>query len=155
MKHRIDVREAVVFGALLVLAVVGRWAEPAWNFTPLAAATAMGGFYFRHWLPAALLPAAALAVSDLWLPRHDSLAVLVSVHLMAALPLVLGRVARRGDVRQRIACCGLCGVVPATAFFLVTNLAVWAFQPYYAKTVAGLLHCYERGLPFYRTMLAG
>ena len=33
-------RELAVFGLLLALGVIGRWAQPTWNFTPLAAVTA-------------------------------------------------------------------------------------------------------------------
>jgi len=50
---------------------------------------------------------------------------------------------------------GLCGLVPATAFFLVTNFAVWMFKSTYAASFEGLLSCYAAGLPFYRWMLAG
>jgi hypothetical protein len=49
----------------------------------------------------------------------------------------------------------MCGFVPATAFFVVTNFAVWASKSLYAPTWAGLLDSYVHGLPFYRTMLAG
>jgi hypothetical protein len=45
--------------------------------------------------------------------------------------------------------------VPATAFFLVSNFAVWAFQSDYEKSLAGLAHCYAAAVPFYRWMLAG
>ena len=119
--------EACVFGALLALAVVGRWAEPAWHFTPLAAVTAFGGYYFRHWLPALLLPSAALALSDLGLPAHDNFPVLLTVHLMMALPLVLGRVVRSGERQGRPAQhmalgWALCGFLPATAFDMIKPL---------------------------------
>jgi len=77
------------------------------------------------------------------------------VHLMAVVPLALGRAARRSDGFQCAMFWGLCGVVPATAFFFVTNFAVWASKSMYAGTAAGLLDCYVRALPFYRTMLAG
>jgi hypothetical protein len=148
-------REAFVFFLLLAFGVVGRWAEPAWNFTPLAAVTAMGAYYFRGWLPAVLLPASLLVISDLLLLPHDSLMVQASVHLMAIVPLALGRAARSTQGWRRVACWGLCGFLPATAFFLATNFAVWAFNRYYAMTTAGLVECYVRALPFYRTMLAG
>ena len=49
----------------------------------------------------------------------------------------------------------VCGLVPATLFFLVSNFAVWAFQSDYAKTWAGLVQCYWAAIPFYRWMLSG
>jgi hypothetical protein len=153
--NRDTLRELLVFSLLLAFGVVGRWADHAWNFTPLAAVTALGAVYFRSWLPALLLPSAVLAASDLLLPSHDSGVVQVSVHVMALVPLALGRAARHSEGWRKAAYWGACGFVPATAFFLVTNFAVWAFKSSYAPTLAGLAECYVRGLPFYRTMLAG
>ena len=148
-------RDLLVFALLLAFGIVGRWAQPAWNFTPLAAVTALGAFYFRSWMPAVLLPSALLIVSDFLLPSHDSWQVQVAVPLSAIIPLALGRAARRTDGWRRGACWAMCGFVPATVFFVVTNLAVWASKSLYAPTVAGLVECYVKGLPFYRTMLAG
>jgi hypothetical protein len=148
-------RDLLVFSLLLAFGVLGRWAQPAWNFTPLAAVTALGAFYFRSWLPAILLPSAMLAISDLVLPMHDSRPVLVAVHLSAIFPLVLGRTVRGVEGWRRALAWGLCGFVPATAFFLVTNFAVWASKSMYEPTLAGLVDCYTKALPFYRTMLAG
>lgn len=153
--NRDTLRDLTVFALLLAFGVLGRWAQPAWNFTPLAAVTALGAFYFRGWLPAVLLPATMLIVSDFLLPSHDSWQVQVAVHLSAIIPLALGRAARRTDGWRRVACWAMCGFVPATAFFLVTNLAVWTSKSLYAPTVAGLVDCYVKALPFYRTMLAG
>lgn len=144
-----------VFALLLAIGVVGRWAEPTWNFTPLAAVTVLGGFYFRRTFVAVLLPVSVLAISDLLLPVHDNVAVMVAVHAMMVLPLVLGRLARRSKGWHRSAYWGLCGIVPATAFFLVTNFAVWAFKSNYETSLAGLAACYAAGVPFYRAMLAG
>jgi hypothetical protein len=148
-------RELVVFMLLVLFGVLGRWAQPAWNFTPLAAIAAIGGFYFRGWLPAIMVPWTMLAVSDVVLPAHDNLTVRVSVFAMSLLPVVLGRAARNAGGWRRALAWGLCGFVPATAFFLVTNFAVWASKSLYEPTLAGLAECYVRALPFYRTMLAG
>jgi hypothetical protein len=150
-----SLRDLLVFSLLLAFGVVGRWADHAWNFTPLAAVTALGAFYFRSWAPAVLLPSAVLVVSDLFLPSHDSWLVQVSVHAMAVIPLVLGRAARNAEGWRRGAFWGMCGFVPATTFFFATNFAVWASKSMYAPTVAGLIDCFVQGLPFYRTMLAG
>jgi hypothetical protein len=148
-------RDLLVFVSLLAFGVAGRWAAPAWNFTPLATVTALAAWYYRSLLPALVLPSALLAITDLALPSHNSGLVQLSVHAMAIVPLLLGRAARRSEGWRRVACWGLCGVVPATAFFLVTNLAVWASRSLYPATLGGLIECYVQALPFYRTMLAG
>lgn len=148
-------RELTVFGLLLAIGIAGRWAQPTWNFTPLAAVTIVGGFYFRHLLPAVLLPVTILAVSDLLLPVHDSMAVMICVHLMMILSLWLGRGSRGAEGLEAVKRFGMCAVIPSSAFFLVTNFAVWAVHSSYEKTLAGLAACYAAGLPFYRWMLAG
>ena len=153
--NRATLRELTVFSLLLTLGVLGRWAEPTWNFTPLAAVTILGGYYFRQLLPAILLPVGILAVSDLQLPSHDNWFVQTTVYLMMIVPLWLGRRTRDTEGWHRAASWTLCGVVPATAFFLVTNFAVWAFQSDYSSSLSGLVACLAAGIPFYRMMIAG
>jgi len=153
--NRETLREFCLFVVLLALGIVGRLAEPAWNFTPLAAVTAMGAYCFRIWLPAILLPVALLTISDLALLPHDSGWVQASVLVMAVVPLALGRAARGAQGWRAVGFWAVCGVLPATAFFVVTNFAVWAARSMYAANAAGLMECYVRALPFYRTMLAG
>lgn len=149
-------RELLAFTLLMALGVLGRWAQPAWNFTPLAAIAALGGYYFRGWLPTVLLPWAMLTISDLVLLPHDNLWATLAVFAMALVPAAIGRSARAAGSAWRSAVCwGLCGFVPATLFFVVTNFAVWASKSLYLPTLAGLVECYARALPFYRTMLAG
>lgn len=41
------------------------------------------------------------------------------------------------------------------SFFVVSNFAVWACWNMYPKTLAGLMACYDAGLPFFRRGLAG
>lgn len=155
MTNRDTFRDLTIFSLLVAIGVVGRWAQPDWNFTPLAAITILGGYYFRLLLPAVLLPVTVLAVSDLVLPTHDSLAVQIAVHAMMILPVVLGRGMRNAEGKTRIALGAACGLVPATAFYLVTNLVHWAATGMYAKSLSGLAACYVAGVPFYRSMLVG
>jgi hypothetical protein len=148
-------RDLFVFALLVVFGVAGRWLQPAWNFTPLVAATALGGFYFRSWAATLAMPLATLAISDLGLAPHDNAAVQASVYAMTVLPAALGRLARRVSGWRRLACWTACSFVPATAFFLVTNFVGWATGGLYERTWAGLAECFAMALPFYRTMLAG
>ena len=150
-----NLKELSFFVLLLAIGVAGRWASPAWNFTPLAAVTIFGGFLFRRTLVAILLPVTILAVSDLFLPVHDNLGVMITVHAMMIVPLMLGRWVRGKEGVKQAVCWGVCGLVPATTFFLTTNLAVWAFKSAYEPTLAGLAACYAAGIPFFRAMLVG
>ncbi len=148
-------RELLVFAVLVAFGVLGRWAQPTWNFTPLAAVAAMGGYYFRSRVPALLLPVAMLVVSDIVLAPHDNLWVLLSVYAASTFPMMLGRTSGRVDGWRRAACWGLCGLGSAPVFFAVTNFAVWATKSDFAPTLAGLKACYIAAIPFYRPMLAG
>lgn len=153
--NRENMRELTVFALLLAIGVVGRWYELAWNFTPLAAVTILGGYYFRQTLAAVLLPMAVLTVSNTILPAYSHWQVQLSVYAMMLVPLYLGRAARGAEGWQQAKHFALCGFIPATLFFAVTNFAVWACSPMYQKTLSGLLSCYAAGVPFYRWMLAG
>ena len=105
---------------------------------------------------AALVPIAILAVSDLLLPAYNSLLVMLATYAVMAVPVWFGRMLRGEHRGWRLA--GrylLCGLVPATLFFVVSNFAVWAFQSDYEKSLAGLAQCYAAAVPFYRWMLAG
>ena len=155
MTKQDTLRDVSVFFLLLAIGVMGRWVQPDWNFTPLMAVTVLGGFYFRSLWTAVLLPVGILTISDLALDAHDNFAVQLSVTLMTIVPLALGRWAR-GNAGWRLVGHGaLCGLVPATAFFVVTNFVHWAATSMYEHTWAGLLNCYAAAVPFYRTMLAG
>ncbi len=153
--NRDTARELTVFTLLLAIGVVGRWCAPAWNFTPLAAVTVLGGYYFRNMLPAVLLPVGVLTISNTLLPTYPHWQVHAAVYGVMLVPLALGRSARAARGSQAAKQFALCGFVPATLFFVVTNFAVWAFTPYYAKTLAGLANCYWMAVPFYRWMLFG
>jgi hypothetical protein len=155
MKNRDCVRDLTVFALLTAIGVVGRWAQPDWNFTPLMAVTVLGGFYFRSALTAALLPVGILTISNLALDAYDSLAVQASVYAMMIVPVLLGCSARGKAGWQLAGASALCGILPATTFFIVTNFVHWAATSMYEHTWAGLLNCYVAALPFYRTMLVG
>lgn len=148
-------RDAAVFALLVAIGVVGRLGQPEWNVTPLAATALLAGFYFRHAAAAVLVPMVSMTISNLVLPAHTHLGVVASVYLSMTVPALLGRVLRAGSGPAWLAKLGLCTLAPATVFFAVTNLAVWAFQSDYAKTLDGLALCYARALPFYGRMLAG
>ena len=46
-------------------------------------------------------------------------------------------------------------LVSSSVFFIVTNFAVWAFSPMYAKTFEGLVLCYTMAIPFFQNTIAG
>lgn len=146
-----------VFGLLIAIAVVGRVGQPAWNFTPLAAAALFAGRYFERLGVAVAVPLAALLISDLAAPTHISFAVMLTVYAAMAAPAFLGRLLRRlpASGSARVVRWAVCLLGPSALFYLTTNLAVWLFQSDYPRTAAGLVDCYVAAAPFYRNMLAG
>jgi hypothetical protein len=149
---RQNVQDLLVFAMLVAIGVAGRLGQPEWCFTPTAAAAVFAGFYFSRLAVAALVPVAILGISDQWLPAHDSVPVMLATYGVMTLPVWVGRLLRRGVTALRLAVCGL---LPATVFWLTTNFAVWAFQNYYERSLGGLVECYLAAVPFYRWMLAG
>lgn len=151
-----NVQDLLVFCLLIGIGVAGRLGEPTWCFTPTAAAAIFAGMYFARWPIAVLVPLTILAISDLMLPAHNSVPVLICTYAIMILPVGLGRLQRGEQSRWRsIVKWMVFGFVPATLFYLVTNFAVWAFQSDYEKSLAGLAQCYLAAVPFYRWMLAG
>jgi hypothetical protein len=146
----------MVFSMLVAIGVAGRWGQPQWSVTPLAAAALFAGFYFTQRWMAILVPVVILSISNLALPQYDSLPVMVSVYLAMTIPVLLGELLRRFQTWPALAVTGpLAALVPSTAFYLLTNFAVWAFESYYPHTPTGLAECYAAAIPFYRWMVAG
>jgi len=148
--------DLLVFSLLVAIGVAGRWGQPEWCFTPTAAAAIFAGRYFNRLWIAALVPMAILAISDTRLSAYDSYGVLIATYAALAFPAVLGK--WLGNHRGGWSAAwrwGVCGLVPALVFFVVTNFAVWVFESDYPRTAAGLLACYTAAVPFFRWMLMG
>lgn len=150
------IRDICVFVLLVAIGVAGRWGQPQWCFTPTAAAAIFAGCYFSRLSIAALVPIAILGISDLALASYDSLGVMIATYAAMTVPVLFGRwlSSSRGAGRTVVRLL-ICGLLPATLFWLLSNFAVWAFQSDYEKSLAGLVHCYAMAVPFFRWMLAG
>ncbi|MEM6330262.1 MAG: DUF6580 family putative transport protein [Planctomycetota bacterium] len=155
--------DAAVFCLLVAIGVVGRWGQPMWAFTPLAAIGVFAGAYFRHAGAAVFVPLLAMLISDAGLQSYDHAGVLLTVYGALAFPVLLGRWFRAGgpagsDRAGWVATIGklaASAIAPAVCFFLLTNFAVWLLRSDYPATLAGLGECYANALPFFRQRLAG
>jgi len=149
-------QDLLVYLLLVAIGVAGRWGQPEWCFTPTAAAAIFAGYYFPRVWVAVLVPLAILAISDLLLPAHDSIEVMLATYAVMTVPVWFGRI-MAGSERSwsSVWRWALCGLAPATLFWIVSNFAVWAFQSNYPPTLAGLAACYWAAAPFFRWMLAG
>lgn len=144
-------RSAAVFGLLLAVIIVGRLACQTPNVAPVAAAALFAGYYFRSPLAAFAVPLLGTGLSDLWLGAYDP-ATMAVVYACYAIPVVLGRLALRRVTPLRL---GGTTLGASGSFFVLTNLAVWAFSGMYPLSAAGLGACYVAALPFFKYTLIG
>ncbi len=122
------------------------------NFTAIGAAAIFAGAFFSEGVYrriSFLIPLAAMVVSDWILGFHALTGI---VYLALALNCWLGsRVHSQASVLKFAGT----GLVTGTAFYLITNFGVWAFQDMYPHTLDGLMLCYAAALPFLGNSIAG
>jgi hypothetical protein len=135
---------------LILFGVIVRLLPHEPNMTPITAIAFVGSLYLgKKW--ALVMPLLILLFSDLLIGFYDWKIVLF-VYGSFALIGMLSFVALKFRAVLPV---GLLVIGSSILFFLITNMAVWAFSPWYEKTISGLLYSYELGLPFFRNMLIG
>lgn len=152
MNFKTPARLALRWPLTLVVLMLAAWrlAEfffpehiPA-NFTPLLAIALFAGSTFPRRGAAYAVPLAAMVLSDLVI-GFSSLSPLVYALIAASTWLGAHALSgRAGCTRVLLVAAG-----SATGFFLITNLAVWAFFDLYPHSPAGLLAAYVAAVPFY------
>ena len=133
----------------ILFAVVFRFLPHPMAFTPVAAALLFFGARGPRrqlWVPLALLAASDVVLTTLYYRYPFSWDHFVTWAFYAAM-LWLGTSLKQNAGALRILGSALAGSV---SFFLVSNFAVWAAWNMYPRTAAGLLTCYEAGIPFFR-----
>ena len=149
MNHKIFTPKFLAVAGIILFAATMRIVPHYPNFTPIAAIALFGGAHLgKRWL-AMIIPLLALFLSDLILGFHS---FMLPVYASFALVVLLG-----GLLKQNIRMLPVVGasVSASMLFFIITNFAVWAGSPYYAKDVSGLIACYTYALPFLHTGLLG
>lgn len=140
----------LIGGFLIALGVLARFLPHPANFSPIGALALFAGFYLpRKW--ALIIPVLAMLVSDFFLGFYEPV-VMVSVYFSFILTTFLAGYLQKKQSWGKIA--GL-SVVSAVLFFVLTNLAVWAFTPWYAKNLIGFNQCFLLALPFFKNTLLG
>lgn len=120
------------------------------NMTPVTALAFVGSLYLGR-RAAILMPLLALLLSDFIVGFYDW-RIMLSVYGSFA---VIGVMSWAVRGHRAVLPIGLSVIGASLLFFIVTNGAVWAFSPWYEKSISGLLYAYELGLPFLRNMLVG
>lgn len=143
-------KQYILVIGLIALGLITRLAWHPANTTALAAISLASGFYFSKKL-AWLIPAIVMFISNIFLGSYE-LPVMISVYLSFIAVTYLGSwLKTRASVGRLVVAI----ILPATLFFVVTNVAVWLFTPWYVKTLGGLVQSLIAGLPFWRNMLMG
>lgn len=158
MSEKINLRFGILI-LIIVAAALSRLLPHPFNFTPIGAMALFGAAHFSDKRLAFVLPFAAMWLSDLWLNNMmyenaggfqwmGSPWVYGSFFLISIMGLVLLQKVRVGTVLGT-------GVLASILFFLITNFSVWLGSTTYPQNIAGLMLCYEAGIPFFGNTLAG
>ena len=132
--------------ALLILGIASRLITHIPNFTPVIALSLFSGVYLKK-EQAVIMPLVLLAISDLILGFHETMAfTYISVLLISLIGLWLKN---RKNV-MNITMTSLCSSI---LFFVITNFGVWLVSGMYPLTAAGFKDCFILALPFFKTEL--
>ena len=147
---KIQIAEAAIAVLLVLIGVGSRLLPHPPNFTPITAIALFAGFYLSK-RTAFVLPIAAMLISDIFIGYYQ-FSLMAVVYGSFLLCVFLGFWLKKNKKWYTIGGSALLGAV---LFFLITNFAVWAFTPWYAKTFAGLIQSYFMALPFFKNTLLG
>ena len=138
----------------VVLAVAVRFMPHPWMFTPVVGSLLFFGARGPRrqiWIPFVLL-----ASSDVLLTKLVYHYPFTSDHLItfAWYAAILWLGTRLGAKTKFIPVIGA-ALASSVSFYLITNLAAWAWLDMYPKDLSGIMMSYVAALPFFRNALAG
>jgi hypothetical protein len=138
----------------VLLAVAVRFMPHPWMFTPVTGSLLFFGARGSRrqlWIPFVLLAASDVVLTK-WVYSYPfSWDHYVTFAWYAAV-LWLGT--RLGAKTKLVPVVGA-ALASSVSFFLLTNLAAWAWLDMYPKNLSGVMMSYAAGLPFFRHALAG
>jgi hypothetical protein len=138
----------------VILAVVVRFMPHPWMFTPVTGSLLFFGARGPRrqiWIPFVLLATSDVLLTKLvyhypFTPDH-----FVTFAWYAA---VLWVGTRLGAKTKFVPVIGA-ALASSVSFYLITNLAAWAWLDMYPKNLSGVMMSYVAALPFFRNALAG
>jgi len=149
-KKRLALTEIFLVIVLITLGIVSRFLPHPFNFTSIAAIALFGGAYLSLGI-GLVLPIIALFISDYFIGFYEPV-LMIFVYLCFALCGLIGYFLKKKKTWYTI---GFASITSSLIFFIITNFSVWAFTPWYEKTLAGLAKCYTLAIPFFRNSLMG
>lgn len=158
-KHKLNTsfNYLVIFSVLIVLGVVGRLLPHPPNFTPMAAIALFAGFIFLKRYMAVIAVVVTMLLTDYFAFGYLSAEWFASKSMWVVYLALLFPIIFKNFLQKKLGFFRVAGAALAssTVFFIVTNFAVWAFSPMYAKTLEGLVLCYTMAIPFFQNTVAG
>jgi hypothetical protein len=147
---KVQILEIAIAVLLVLIGASMRLIPHPPNFAPIAAIALFAGVYLSK-RTALILPIAAMVISDIFIGYYE-ISLMAVVYGSFLLCVLLGFWLKKNKKWYTI---GGSAILGAVLFFLITNFAVWALTPWYAKTLAGLIQCYFMALPFFKNTLLG
>lgn len=141
---------AITPGTIILIAVLARLLPHPPNFAPIAALALFGGVYLDRRY-AIILPLAAMFLADIFI-GFDFLPITAAIYGSFILAGFIGIWLREHKNFVNVSAASLTASI---LFFIITNFAVWAFSPLYAKDFFGLVQSYTMAIPFFRNTLLG
>jgi uncharacterized membrane protein len=140
---------------LTALAILGRLVPHPPNFAPVGAAGLYAGSRMTGW-QRWLVPLLAMVITDpllaLWHGFSPFTPITLVVYGSLCVYVWLGkRFLSRLNPRRLI----VTSLAGSFQFYVLTNLAVWAFAGTYPATWSGLAACYLAAIPFFGWTVAG
>ena len=149
-KERTEPKTTKYLGIYGAASVLFRLVPHPANIAPMGAfALFVGARGSSRWNM--VVPLAAMLISDIFVGFYEW-RVMAAVYGSFLAIAMLGRAIRKNISAEKIVLGTFAG---SAIFFFITNAAVWAFSPWYAKGAAGLLQSLMAGLPFWRNSLVG
>ena len=143
----LEISMGVIF---ILIGVVLRLIPHPPNFAPIGALALFGGVYLSRKM-ALGLPIVAMVISDLFIGYYTP-ELMAAVYGSFILCVLLGFWLKNHKKWYTVLGSSL---LASVIFFFVTNFAVWAFTPWYAKTFSGIIQCFFMALPFFKNTLLG
>ena len=114
------------------------------NYAAMGALAIFSGSLFNS-KKFAFLPFLVVFLSDAFIGFYEPL-LMATVYLSYALMFFIGHSMKKATASGVV----LRATLASSLFYLTTNFAVWAFTPWYSKTLADLVKVYIQAIPFYR-----
>jgi hypothetical protein len=138
----------------VILAVAVRFMPHPWMFTPVVGSLLFFGARGSRrqlWIPFVLLAASDVVLTKLVYSYPFTWDHYVTFAWYAGV-LWLGTTL--GTKTKLVPVIGA-ALASSVSFYLITNLAAWAWLDMYPKNLSGVMMSYAAGLPFFRHALAG